>query len=152
MSCTEQDNHTSKNVDDLGQVYKSVVQTKSFAYLPCSPTVLHRTSSNANLTDSSLQRQSALKIIADPKYYHTVHGGRKKQVTASRCTDPLAPITRINIGDRSSFLQAYQPKVKRAYSAASNPRNKIAVEKGLFLKLVRPSSVSGRVCTVDWDP
>ena len=124
----------SKKTIDVGQLSTISIKTKNLA--PCS-TLVQRTSSNASLNDSSLQRQNFLELMADPNYYHTVHGGRQRHLTASRSTGHLSPITRISFGDEN-LLQTYEEKVERAYSAAPSPSNVIGVKRTLFLKLVRP--------------
>ena len=105
-----QDTPVSKGMNDVRQRSKRSMQVDSLAPLniSCSP-LLQRTSSNASVNDSSLQRQNFLELMADPNYYHTVHGGRKRHVTASRSTEPLSPITRISIGDQY-FLQTDEEK------------------------------------------
>lgn len=138
QSCMVQDSPPSKRMNDVRQLSQISMQTKNLVPLTTScSTLVQRTISNASLNDSSLQRQNFLELMADPNYYHTVHGGRKRHVTASRSTEPLSPITRISIGDQN-FLQTYEEKVERAYSAAPSPSKGIGVKRTLFMKLVRP--------------
>jgi len=133
-----QDSPPCKRMNDVEQLSKISMQTKNLAPLTTScATLVQRTFSNASLNDSSLQRQNFLELMADPNYYHTVHGGRQRHVTASRSTEPLSPITRISFGDQN-FSQTYEEKVERAYSAAPSPSQRIGAKRTLFLKLVRP--------------
>ena len=135
-SCNIPDTHASVNLDDVERNSNTLPQKNNIEYtMPYSP-LLSESSPTPGINSSSNHPPNFLELMADPNYYHTVHGGQKCHVTASRSTKPLAPITRISIGDRS-LTQAFQTNVAKAVSTTSGPSNGFGFNMH-SLKLVRP--------------
>ena len=134
-SCNINGGNVKSNLDIVDKHEMTLIQkTKLEHTTPHYPSKT-RLSATPDRANKSLHRQNFLELIADPNYYHTVHGGQKKHITASRSAEPFAPITRLSIGDRS-FIQAYQANVGKAVSTATSPSNSFGAQKQ-SLKLVR---------------
>ena len=131
--------HSSHGILNLENVNKTEIQSlqkNRGNYFTLNSPSNTRPSPTPDISSTLLHRQNYLELIADPNYYHTVHGGQKKHVTASRSAEPFAPITRISIDDRS-FTQPYQPNVAKASNSVSSSSNRFGVQR-ISLKLVRP--------------
>ena len=131
--------HGSHGILNLESENKTEIQTlqkNRVKYFTLSSPSKTRPYPTPEISSTSLHRQNYLELIADPNYYHTVHGGQKKHVTASRSAEPFAPITRISIDDRS-FTQPYQSNVAKASNSVSSSSNRFGVQR-ISLKLVRP--------------
>ena len=47
-------------------------------------------------------------LVPDAGCYHTVHGGRRKHITASRGPEPFARITRLHFADDREAVRSLQ--------------------------------------------
>ena len=124
------------NLENANKTEIQSFQKNRLKYFTLNSPSKTRLSPTPDINSTSLHRQNYLELIADPNYYHTVHGGQKKHVTASRSAEPFAPITRISIDDRS-VTQPYQPDLAKASNSVSSSSNRFGAQR-ISLKLVRP--------------
>ena len=146
QSCVVQDNAIYPILDSLIQHPRFTLQThiKSNAPSTSSRAVLRGASlrngvfPRNSLTDIS-ERFGLIGSADDPDYYHTVHGGHSNHITASRSSEPFAPITRVHIGDHN-INEVDQANVETAYVArrsTTNLQNRQTIQKSRS-SVVRP--------------
>lgn len=140
QSCALQDNAIYSYPDSALHHPRFALQTytKSNAASTSSQAPLRGASSRNSLTDIS-EHFDQMELVADPDYYHTVHGGHINHITASRSTEPFAPITRVHIGNHN-IGQVDQPKVETAYVAGRSTTNlfNLQTTKRIKSSVVRP--------------
>ena len=143
QSCVVQDNAIYPILDSLLQHPRFTLQTYIKSNAPSTSShggasLRNGVFSRNSLTDIS-ERFDLMGLVDDPDYYHTVHGGHRNHITASRSTEPFAPITRVHIGDHN-IGEVDQPKVETAYVAGRNTTNLLNLQtiQKIRSSVVRP--------------